>query len=95
MSDIKLEAQDYDRFLSHSEKAAHEAAIVSNDAFVAAMNKQIGRKREKAVAGTFVDLTPHPFARRMVGETRMSACGSPAAMCMDAGGSQIGAETMK
>jgi hypothetical protein len=68
MSDIKLEAQDYDRYLSHSEKAAHEAAIISNDAFVAAMNKQIGRKREKAVAGTFVDLTPHPFARRFVGE---------------------------
>jgi ABC-type sugar transport system substrate-binding protein len=94
MSDMKLEGADYDRWLSQSEVTAHNAVIASNDAFVLAMAKAVKRGREKAVPGTYVDTTPPIGALRIRGDIIMSACGSPAAMCME-GGAQIGAEAMK
>lgn len=94
MAEAKLES-DFDRYLSLSEKEHRTASVAANDAFIAAMKKQIGRGREKVKAGTFVDQSPAISARRMYGEVLMSSCGSPAAMCLESGGSQAGAETMK
>lgn len=94
MSEGLLEARDFDRYLSLSEKSERAAAIASNEAFTAAMTKAIGKRCERASAGTFVDHTP-TFARTIRGETAMSACGSPAAMCAERGGAPNGAETMK
>jgi len=88
MSDIKMDAAEYDRYLSVSEAATHAAAVASNDAFVLAMAKAVKRGREKVVPGTFVDLTPPVGALRIRGDVVMSACGSPAAMCMESGGGQ-------
>jgi hypothetical protein len=95
MSEGLLESRDFDRYLSLSEKSAHDEAIAANDAFTAAMNKAIGKRREKATPGTFVDHTPPIGAKRLYGDVIMSPCGSPAAMCMESGGAQAGAETMK
>ena len=82
----QLEARDFDRWLTLSEKAAHIAAIKANDAFASAMWKAIGRKREKVKPGTFVDYSPST-AYRIRGDVVMaSGCGSPAAMCVDSGG---------
>lgn len=85
-----LESRDFDRYMSISEKEHRHASITANDAFAAAMNKQIGRGRETASPGTFVDTSP-TYARRIIGELSISACGSPSAMCLDSGG----AESMK
>lgn len=90
-----LEALDFDRYVSLSEKEMKKSAVACNDAFVLAMAKAVKRGREKVKPGTFVDLTPAINAYRLRGEVLMSSCGSPAAMCMEAGGSSIGAEAMK
>jgi len=95
MSDNKLEGADYDRWLSQSEVAAHNAVVASNDAFILAMAKAVKRGREKVTPGTFVDTSPPIGALRIRGDVVMSACGSPAAMCMEQGGAHSGAESMK
>lgn len=95
MSNIKMEGADFDRYLSLSEKAEREAVIASNDAFILAMAKAVKRGREKAVPGTYVDTTPPIGALRIRGDIIISACGSPAAMCMEQGVAQIGAESLK
>ncbi len=58
MSDGKLESNDYDRYLTISEKAEREAALASNDAFILAMAKAVQSGREHATPGVFVDHTP-------------------------------------
>ncbi len=80
---------------SRYRKAERAIAVAANDGFVAAMNKAIGRKSEKVTPGTFIDKSPPIGAKRMYGIAAVSACGSPAAMCLDVGGAQAGAETMK
>jgi hypothetical protein len=94
MAEGKLETLDFDTYISLSAKAQREAVITSDDAFVAAMNRAIRKGRESAEFGIFVDLTP-TFGRRIYGAAAMSSCGSPAAMCLEAGGAHIGAETMR
>jgi hypothetical protein len=82
----QLEASEFDRWLTLSEKAAHDAAVKNNDAFSAAMNRAIRRGKVKVAPGTFVDTTPST-AHRIRGDVVMaSGCGSPAAMCVDSGG---------
>lgn len=88
MSHIAIE--DFDRYLSLSERAHHDAAVASNDAFTAAMNQAIERGKVKVTAGTYVDTTPPIGALRIRGEVLMSISGSPAAMCMEASVPQIG-----
>lgn len=80
---------------SRYQQAQHAMAIKANESFVAAMNKAITRGREKVKPGTTIDLSPPIGAKRLYGILPMSACGSPAAMCMEAGGAQAGAEVMK
>jgi hypothetical protein len=75
---------DFDRWISLSERADQEEAIACNDAFVARMNAAIGRKRETAKPGIYVDLTPSTV-HRIRGDLPISPCGSPAAMCADNG----------
>lgn len=91
----KLEERDFDKWLSQSEVAARNEALASNDAFVAAMAKAIRRGREKVAPGTFVDPSPPTGAIRLRGEITISACGSPAAMCLEHAVPEIGAEAMK
>jgi len=43
MSESKLEGADYDKWLSQSEMAAHNAVVASNDAFMLAMAKAVKR----------------------------------------------------
>lgn len=86
----QLERIDFDRYLNDSEKLVRQAALASNDAFTAAMNKAVKRGREKVTAGTFVDTSPPTGAFRIRGEILMSCCGSPAALCMEASVPQIG-----
>lgn len=95
MPEFKLDGPNFDHYLSLAEKEAHHAAVTSNDAFVAAMQKAVRRGRENVTEGTFVDHTPPIGAKRLRGILPMSACGSPAAMCMESGGAHIGAEAMK
>lgn len=83
MSDIVLDEKSYDEFLSRAEREARDSVIAANDAFVAALQKQIKRGREKVAAGTFVDRSPNFYARPIRGEVPMSTCGSPAAMCTE------------
>lgn len=82
MSESKLEGADYDRWLSQSERVAHDAVMASNDAFMLAMAKAVKRGREKVTAGTYVDDTPPIGALRIRGDGVMSLYGSPAALCM-------------
>lgn len=91
----RLETLDFDRYLTLAEKAATAVAVAANEAFTAAMTRAVTRGREQATAGTFVDLTPPIMAKRLRGILSFSGCGSPAAMCMEAGGAPNGAETMK
>jgi hypothetical protein len=85
----------FDHILSLSEKAEREDAVRSNDAFTAAMRREIKRGKVKVRAGTFVDTSPAIYARRIRGEAAMSCIGSPAALCADIGGAPGGAEAMK
>lgn len=90
-----LESRDFEKYLSLSEQKTHDAALASNYAFAAAMNREIRRGRIHAEPGTFVDSSPAIYARRMRGELAISACGSPAALCFDNGGAPSGAGEMK
>jgi len=92
---VKLDTPDFDFQISLSAKAHRDALLASNDAFIAAMNKAIRKGREKVRPGTFVDASPHVGARRIRGDVAISSCGSPAAMCFDAGGSRADAQAMK
>jgi hypothetical protein len=83
MSLSNLEQRDFDRWTTLSEKAQRDGAIAANDAFAKAMGKAIKRGREKVAAGTFVDATAAVRARRIHGESVVSSCGSPAAMCAE------------
>lgn len=65
MSAGNLESPDYDRFIFMAEKAAHEARVASNDAFILAMTKAVRRGREKVTPGTFVDTRAPIKARRI------------------------------
>lgn len=78
----KLESRDFETYLSQAALAERDGALAANAAFTAALNRQIGRGREKAVPGTFIDLTPS-YARTLRGESFGSGCGSPAAMCVE------------
>lgn len=89
-----LESQNFDRYMSVSEKAHRHASIAANDAFAAAMTNAVRNGREHVAPGTFVDLTPS-YARLIRGESAGSACGSPALMCFESGGAAAGAEAMK
>jgi pyridoxine/pyridoxamine 5'-phosphate oxidase len=91
----RLDDRDFDAYHSLSARASQQTALASNDAFVVAMNKAIRKGREKVKAGTFVDHTPPIGAVRIRGETLMSSCGSPAAMCVDTAIAAGGAGTMK
>lgn len=95
MSHGILETQDFDKYLTLSEKAARHEAVTANDAFLLAMTKAVRKGRETAKPGTYVDLSPAIGSYRIRGEVLMSACGSPAAMCCESGGTGIGAEAMK
>lgn len=53
-----LESQNFDRYMSLSEKQHRHAALAANDAFAAAMTSAVRRGREHVAPGTFVDLTP-------------------------------------
>lgn len=91
----KLEDRDFDKWLSLSEKAARDEAVASNDAFVLAMAKAVKRGREKVTAGTYVDTSTSSGVRRVIPQFPISACGSPAAMCLESAVQQQGAEAMK
>jgi hypothetical protein len=84
MSEGILESNDFDRYLSLSEKEQRSAAIASNDAFILAMARAVRKGCEKAIPGTFKDHTPSN-ARRIYADVSVSACGSPAAMCLESG----------
>lgn len=95
MAEGKLEARDFDQWITLSEKASREAVFVANDAFTAAMNKQIKRGREKAKPGTYVDRTPAIGAVRIHGDVIFSPCGSPAALCAETAQQGGAIETLK
>lgn len=86
---------DFNRILSKEDKDERDAAIASNDAFIAAMIRAGAKGRERVTPGTFVDHTPPIYARRIRGEIQMSACGSPARMCAEIGARGDGAQTLK
>ncbi|EJN07923.1 hypothetical protein PMI42_07453 [Bradyrhizobium sp. YR681] len=94
MSQIRpdaLERIDFDKYLSLSEKAQHDAAVASNEAFIAAMTKASAKGREKVRPGTYVDCSPPIGARFIRAIAPHSACGSPAAMCIERGNPDGGA----
>lgn len=95
MAEGKLESDDFETYVSFTEKAARAEVIAADDAFVKAMNKAIKRGREKVSPGTFVDTSAPIGAIRIRGEVIYSACGSPAAMCLESGDHHGGAETLK
>lgn len=95
MAEGKLETFDFDKYLSLSEKTERASAVAANDAFIRAMANAVKRGREKAKSGTYIDHSPAIYARRIRADMILSACGSPAALCMESGGSHIGAEAMK
>lgn len=78
----ELSEKSCDRFESTTEEARHLARVAADEAFVAAMNRAIKKRKEKAVAGTFVDETPPISAVRIIPSGIRSGCGSPAAMCL-------------
>jgi hypothetical protein len=81
----ELEARDFDRWLTLTEKAAHKVAVDANDAFAKAMRAAIKSKRVKVKEATFVDDRPL-MAAPIRGFAPVSITGSPAAMCADQGG---------
>jgi hypothetical protein len=95
MNEGQLESSNFDRYLNLSERAAHDIAIAANDAFTAAMNREIRKGKIKVSAGTHVDHSPNYGARRIYGDVPWSSCGSPAAMCSDNGGAPNGAQSLK
>jgi hypothetical protein len=95
MAEGKLESDDFDRYLSTSEKEERRSTIASNDAFVLAMANAVKRGREKVKLGTYVDNSPPIGHVRIRGEVTVSACGSPAAMCLEVGSRDGGAGALK
>ncbi|MCS3725452.1 hypothetical protein [Bradyrhizobium betae] len=94
MSQVRLDALervDFDKYLTLSEKAQRDAAIASNDAFIAAMTKASAKGRERVRPGTYVDTTPPLGAHFIRAIAPHSACGSPAAMCIERGNPDGGA----
>jgi hypothetical protein len=89
------ERRDFDRQVTLSEAAHHDANVRSNDLFVAAMARATIRKKEKAVPGTFVDKSPPLNARRIRGDASLSACGSPAALCTETGARGDNGQTLR
>lgn len=85
MAEGKLQSDDFDRYLSLSEKEERRAAVASNDAFTLAMNAAVKRGREKVRVGTIVDTSPPINHIRIRGNSIFSACGSPSAMCLEVG----------
>lgn len=73
------------------EKQLLAETIKANAAFVAAMNKQIARGKETVRVGTYVDRSPPIGHVRIRGNAIFSACGSPAAMCLEVGSHDGGA----
>ncbi len=71
---------DFDRWMTKSEYLARKAITAGTDALAAAL------ARAGVKAGTFVDTTPPPFARRLHPEFTLSGCGSPAELCTRATG---------
>ena len=77
-------------------KLERDAILTADETFVALMKAAIERGDEKAVEGIFVDYTAPIGVRRISGETILSVCGSPAAMCVEnAGRMDGGAQAMK
>lgn len=83
MAEGKLESDDFETYVRYTDKAAHAESVRANDRFALAMANAVKRGREKATPGTFVDLTPPIGAVRLRGDATRSACGSPAAMCLE------------
>jgi hypothetical protein len=81
----QLEAREFDRYLTLSEKAERADSIAADHAFAAAMTRAIKRGRETVAIGTFVDDRPL-IAAPIRGYAPASSCGSPAAMCVESGG---------
>lgn len=95
MVECRLNDEDFETAVRYTERAYRAEAVIANDAFVAAMKKAVKRGRENVAFGTVVDTTPPIGHVRIRGETRMSSCGSPAAMCIEASGAPSGAQTLK
>lgn len=89
----KIDDTKFDTILSLNEKTERAAALKSNDAFIAAMAREIKCGRITATAGTFVDTSPAIYAHRVRGDLALSFCGSPAALCMESSGS--GTQSLK
>jgi hypothetical protein len=92
---IPLSDNDFETAVRFSDKAYRDDSVRANDAFVAAMNAAVKRGKETVRAGTYVDLTPPIGHIRIRGNAIFSACGSPAAMCLDVGSHDGGAATLK
>jgi hypothetical protein len=86
---------DFNNFISLSEAEMRKQDIRANDAFTLAMQRAIKRGRETARPGTFVDRSSPVGALRIRGEVAISACGSPAAMCLETSGAPNGTQAMK
>jgi hypothetical protein len=87
----RLEHTDYDRILSVEDKAERDAAIASNEAFIAAMTEASARGLERVKPGTSVDTSPPIGVRFIRASAPRSAYGSPAAMCAESGNPHGGA----
>ena len=74
---------EYDQFIS--EQKRHELNMAADAAFCAAMRRAIRYRQVKVKPGTLVDHRPL-LARQFVAYAAPASCGSPAAMCAEAGG---------
>ncbi len=84
-----------DRNTSLQEASLHASNVSGNEAFCAALNLAIKRKKENAKPGTFVDLTPPINAYRYRAHLLRSPCGSPSALCSDVGALGNGTATLR
>lgn len=91
MSLILHDPRHFDRILSKEDKDERDAVIASNDAFIAAMTKASAKGRERVKPGTYVDTSPPIGIRFIRAVPQISACGSPAAMCIERGSPEGGA----
>ena len=95
MTISQLDQPQFDRIVSLSEASLREETQRADEAFAAAMNREIKRGRINVRSGTFVDCSPHYGARRFHGDAPHSSCGSPAAMCLEASGDARGVWSTK
>ena len=79
---------------SYSEAQQIAAAIEQYEAFCAAMTRAIRSRKVKIKAGTYIDDRPI-IGAPIRGYAPLHSCGSPAAMCVEAGGLAGGATTLK